>query len=184
MGRSEEFLPALRLAFPADLRSVVPCTTLRQANCYYSSSDAAVPDRYAAEKFYKDIVSGHVTLEGGWRLYSSGGGITVRLVLEYLIGVRVEKTRIIFDPVLPKALDGMFVEICILTRHCRLVYRIAGSTGVGVSVVRVNGAELPLQKIRNEYRSPRDDPVALELQTFLKSLSSEQNTIELFLGSQ
>jgi len=146
MGRSEEFLPALRLAFPADLRTVVPSSTLRQANCYYSSSDAAVPDRYAAMKFYKDIVSGRVTLEGGWRLYSSGGGISVRLVLEYLIGVRVEKTRIIFDPVLPKALDGMFVEVCVLSRHCRLVYRIAGKSGIGVNVVRVNGVELPLQK--------------------------------------
>ena len=45
-GDAEGFFEALRRATPIGIRSVVPAAAPRQANCYYSSSDAAVADRY------------------------------------------------------------------------------------------------------------------------------------------
>jgi len=40
VGRAEDFFQALCQANPIAIASVVPRATLRQANCYYSSSDA------------------------------------------------------------------------------------------------------------------------------------------------
>ncbi|HVM94873.1 MAG TPA: hypothetical protein VMT89_00725, partial [Candidatus Acidoferrales bacterium] len=47
-GDADGFLLALRQANPILLQSVVPNAKPRQANCYYSSSDAAFMDRYQA----------------------------------------------------------------------------------------------------------------------------------------
>src|SRR6185295_13994776 len=44
VGDAERFFHALCQANPIGIRSVVPGATLRQANCYYSSSDAAFAD--------------------------------------------------------------------------------------------------------------------------------------------
>ena len=42
VGRADDFFHALCQADPIGIRAVVPAATLRQANCYYSSSDAGV----------------------------------------------------------------------------------------------------------------------------------------------
>ena len=85
-GDAEAFFEALRRATPIGIRSVVAAAALRQANCYYSSSDAAVADRYEAAARYADVRAGRVPLEGGWRVYSSGAGIAVRLVHHSWVG--------------------------------------------------------------------------------------------------
>jgi 1,2-beta-oligoglucan phosphorylase len=74
-GDVEAFFLALCQANPIGIRSVVPAAALRQANCYYSSSDAAFADRYEAMAHYDRVKTGEVALEGGWRIYSSGAGI-------------------------------------------------------------------------------------------------------------
>ncbi len=78
-GDADAFLLALRKANPVALRSVVPAAQLRQANCYYSSSDAAFLDRYQALAEYEKVKTGEIAFEGGWRVYSSGAGIALRL---------------------------------------------------------------------------------------------------------
>ena len=87
--------------------TVVPNARLRQANCYTSSSDAAFPDRYQAAARYDEVKTGAVAVEGGWRVYSSGAGIAVRLVRECLLGLRLRRAELGIDPVLPRALDGL-----------------------------------------------------------------------------
>jgi cellobiose phosphorylase len=47
---------------------LVPSATLRQSNCYYSSSDAAFADRYEAYAEYGRAMRGDIPLNGGWRI--------------------------------------------------------------------------------------------------------------------
>ena len=78
---------------PIGIRDLVPSATLRQANCYYSSSDAAFSDRYEAFDDYDKVKRGEIPLEGGWRVYSSGAGIGVRLILQCFLGLRAGEIR-------------------------------------------------------------------------------------------
>ena len=79
-GEAERFFHALCQANPIGIRDVVPTATLRQANCYYSSSDAAFADRYeASARVRARRATATVALEGGWRVYSSGAGIALGL---------------------------------------------------------------------------------------------------------
>src|SRR4029434_8646353 len=107
LGEAEAFFRALRQANPVGLQAVVPNARPRQVNCYTSSSDAVFPDRYQAGARYDEVKTGAVAVEGGWRVYSSGAGIAVRLVRECLLGLRVRSAELEVDPVLPRSLDGL-----------------------------------------------------------------------------
>ena len=65
LGDADAFFLALRQANPIALANVVPSARPRQANCYYSSSDAAFADRYEASARYGDVKTGAVAFEGG-----------------------------------------------------------------------------------------------------------------------
>ncbi len=58
VGDAQRFFHALCQANPIGIRSIVPSATLRQANCYYSSSDAAFEDRYQASAEYERVARG------------------------------------------------------------------------------------------------------------------------------
>src|SRR5205823_2622030 len=90
VGDANGFFRALCQANPIGIRSVVPTATLRQANCYYSSSDAAFDDRYQASAEYERIKRGTIDLDGGWRVYSSGAGIALGLIVRRLLGLSCE----------------------------------------------------------------------------------------------
>jgi cellobiose phosphorylase len=74
----------LAAANPILLSQRLPNAALRQLNTYYTSSDAAFADRYEASAEWDRIRAGTIPLEGGWRIYSSGPGIYVRLLMRYL----------------------------------------------------------------------------------------------------
>ena len=150
-GDAEGFFMALCQANPIGIRSVVPSATLRQANCYYSSSDAAFQDRYQAFAEYGRVKKGEVPLDGGWRVYSSGPGIWTRLLIQCFLGWRVEHSTLVMDPVIPKALDGLGVEMDWRGRRMELTYRIEGK-GCGPKGVKLNGADLPWTRGPNPYR--------------------------------
>ncbi|MEM8781603.1 MAG: hypothetical protein AAGE65_02010 [Planctomycetota bacterium] len=52
----------------------------RQANAYFSSSDARFATRCEADARHADVYTGGVVCDGGWRIYSSGPGIFLGLV--------------------------------------------------------------------------------------------------------
>ena len=60
VGEADRFFHALCQANPIGIRAIVPRATLRQANCYYSSSDAAFADRYEASAEYQRVIEGRV----------------------------------------------------------------------------------------------------------------------------
>ncbi|MCE4537783.1 hypothetical protein LXT12_11035 [Pelomonas sp. P7] len=152
LGHAEAFLQALALAHPVALRDRVPSASPRQANCYYSSSDAAFADRYEAQAHYGRVLAGEVALDGGWRIYSSGPGIALGLVIGSLLGLRLEHDALLLDPVMPARLDGLTVQLGLADLRFELTYRV-GPRGHGVERVSDEaGGELPGERRPHAYR--------------------------------
>ncbi|HYD48069.1 MAG TPA: hypothetical protein VEB21_06975, partial [Terriglobales bacterium] len=150
-GDAGAFWRALQLANPIGIEELVASARRRQANCYYSSSDADFADRYQAEAEYERVKRGAVALEGGWRIYSSGAGIAVRLIVQCFLGLRRGHSQLTIDPVLPTELDGLEASTRLEDCEVRLVYR-SGSRGCGPVVIELNGAALPFTREANPYR--------------------------------
>jgi 1,2-beta-oligoglucan phosphorylase len=151
-GDVEAFFLALRQANSIAIGSVVPAAALRQANCYYSSSDTAFADRYEALAQYDKVKTGAVALEGGWRIYSSGAGIAMRLLHQCFLGLCQEKSVLRIDPVIPASLDSLQVEGELAGRKVQISYRI-GAAGYGPTAVTLNGQELSFTREVNLYRT-------------------------------
>lgn len=151
LGLADAFFAALSQAHPIALRQRVPTASLRQANCYYSSSDAAFADRYEAQAHYGRIASGRVALDGGWRIYSSGPGIALGLIQGVFLGVRPQARCLVLDPVLPPALSGLQAEVDIAGHPVQLELR-TGPAGCGPLWMELNGAPLPFGRGHNPYR--------------------------------
>jgi cellobiose phosphorylase len=151
-GDAGAFLAAVSQAVPIDLQSYVTAATRRQANCYYSSSDAAFRDRYQAYDEYDRALSGAVPLEGGWRVYSSGAGIATSLILRCLLGIRPSRSTLVIDPVLPQSLDGLRVELDIAGHRFDITYRV-GTRGSGPVALELNATPLPFKRGENSYRT-------------------------------
>jgi cellobiose phosphorylase len=150
-GDAEAFFLALRQANPIGIRQLVPGARLRQANCYYTSSDAAFADRYQAQEHYADVHAGAVALEGGWRVYSSGPGVALRLVHHCLAGIRRGRSRVWIDPVLPRGLDGLRARIELAGRELEIEYHIR-EFGCGPTALVLNGRPLDFETEANPYR--------------------------------
>ena len=146
VGEAEGLLKALSQANPAQA-PFLP----RQANVYFTSSDATFADRYQAQAEYEKLLRGEVALEGGWRLYSSGPGVFLRLVISHLLGLELKKSHLKLDPVIPKRLDGAQVEFELLGHEVQVLYHIA-QRGTGPEKVVLNGEELPYVRCLNPYR--------------------------------
>ena len=151
VGDSERFFHALCQANPILLREIVPTAALRPSNCYYSSSDAKFADRYQAHDEYERVLRGTIELDGGWRVYSSGAGILLSLIVRHLLGLRLEADALLIDPVLPPALDGLRVHAVLMGHEIEIVYRVQG-TGCGVDALTLDGRPLASIEEANPYR--------------------------------
>lgn len=151
-GDAKGLWHALQQINPIGLRGLVPSSALRQLNCYYSSSDADFSDRYEAKEHYEKVLSGEVALEGGWRVYSSGSGIAVRVMVQCFLGLRVEKDAVVIDPVIAPELSGLEVEWRVGEHHWLVSYRI-GDEGYGPLAVELNGVKLEGTRLPHPYRN-------------------------------
>jgi cellobiose phosphorylase len=177
-GDSEAFFEALRKANPIGLQKWVPMATLRQVNCYYSSSDAAFADRYQAFAGYDRMMKGEVALDGGWRVYSSGAGIGMGLILRGLFGLRQEKSRLIVDPVIPQALDGLRIELELAGRMIKVTYHIE-QQGHGPTAIGLNGTRLPFSRGPNPYRTGAAE---VPMGAVTENLKDKENRLAVWLG--
>jgi cellobiose phosphorylase len=178
VGDAEGFFQALCQANPIGSSAIVPRATCRQANCYYSSSDAAFEDRYQASAQYERVAGGTVALDGGWRVYSSGAGIALGLIVRCFLGLSCESDALRIDPVIPRALDGLRAQTTLLGRPIELRYRIGGA-GCGVNEIVLN--ERPLAFSR-EPNSHRRGAALVAVAAVLEGLAGGQNTLIIDIG--
>ena len=97
-------------------------------------------------------MKGEVPFEGGWRVYSSGAGIGVKLILQRFFGLRPGNSVLGIDPVIPRSLDGLKVELNFAGRRMEVVYRVQND-GFGPARVELNGFDLPFTRSANPYRT-------------------------------
>jgi cellobiose phosphorylase len=152
VGDAQGLLRSLALAHPVQLRERLPQASLRQANCYYSSSDAAFRDRYQAQEEYARVAAGTVALDGGWRVYSSGPGIMLSLLVTGLLGVRREGDTLIIDPVIAPELSGLRAELSVLGRRVQMEVQV-DRLGYSPRLITLNGRPLAFTRADNPYRA-------------------------------
>jgi len=175
VGDAERFFRALCQANPIGIQSIVPTATLRQANCYYSSSDAAFADRYQASEEYDRVARGTIDLDGGWRVYSSGAGIALGLTVRRFLGLSCEARALRVDPVMPPSLNGLRVRTILRGRALQVEYQV-GKSGCGVTQVSLNGETLSLTTEPNPHRR---GAALVDLQAVLKSLQPGKNLLRV-----
>jgi cellobiose phosphorylase len=176
LGQAEAFFEALGKAHPLGLQALVPQANLRQANCYFSSSDAAFADRYQASADYAQVSLGQVALDGGWRIYSSGPGIALGLVVNRFLGLRRERGRLILDPVMPASLDGLRGSLALLGRLIEIEYRL-GSHGCGPTRLELNGQALEFSRGANPYRLGAAE---LDVLGLCRQLAADRNRLVIW----
>jgi cellobiose phosphorylase len=179
LGAADAFFRALCQANPIGIRSLIPSATLRQANCYYSSSDAQFADRYQASDEYARVKEGTIPFDGGWRVYSSGAGIAAGLIVRRLFGFSVEAEVLSIDPVIPAALDGLQIETSLLGRAVEVHYRI-GKSGCGVTAIALNGTALPLDYASNPHRR---GAARVSKASFARHLKRDANVLQISVGA-
>ena len=178
LGHAEAMLKAFGMVNPADLKSSVINALPRQANAYFSSSDADVASRYEAASRYDEIVSGKIGVHGGWRIYSSGPGIFLSLVLNRMLGIRRHYKHIVIDPVLPCELNGLEAVIPWGKKWLTVRFEIL-RTNHTPSKIRLNGIELqPAKLTNNPYRK---GGCMIDATTFDRHLTPVDNLLEITL---
>jgi len=176
-GRADAFLKALRQAIPVAYRDIVPCGDIRQSNCYYSSSDVTFKNRYEADELYDEIKTGKITVKGGWRVYSSGPGIYIGLIITRLLGLRVESGQVIIDPVIPQSMDGLSASMDFRGHSVTFVYAIKERC-FGPKAISINGKPIKFAYEDNKYRQ---GGAVIPTDQFFERLNQQDNTVEIQL---
>jgi 1,2-beta-oligoglucan phosphorylase len=110
---------ALEIVNPISVTERLAHASPRQRNAYFSSSDAAFPDRYRASAEWPRVKAGAVAVDGGWRIYSSGPGLYTNVLLSHALGIRRRFGERMVEPVLPGWLGRVSLEMVIDGRHDR-----------------------------------------------------------------
>jgi cellobiose phosphorylase len=176
-GKAEAFVKALRQAIPVGYRDVVPCSDYRQSNCYYSSSDVSFKNRYEADERYDEIITGHVLLKGGWRVYSSGPGIFIGLIITRLLGLRMEAGKIIIDPVLPHSWDGFTASAHVKGYPVVFQYSVKNKTH-GPQSISLNGKAMSFHPEKNKYRP---GGAVIQADAFMAQLHPKENVVRILM---
>lgn len=172
IGDADETWWALQTVNPLGLCERLPNALPRQANVYFSSSDADFPDRYEAEKRFEDLRNGTVGVRAGWRLYSSGPGLYLHKVRCALLGIREYYDEIHFDPMLPRAADGLTVTLNHEGANTTIRYVTADEPAV-----RINGRDLATRPhTADPYRCRG---MILDRKAYRNALDKKGNHVEI-----
>jgi 1,2-beta-oligoglucan phosphorylase len=175
MGKAEALVKALRQAIPVGYREVVPCGDFRQSNCYYSSSDVTFKNRYEADDRYDEVKTGNIALKGGWRVYSSGPGIYIGLIITRLLGLRIESGNVIIDPVMPFSMNGISATLNFMGYPVLFRYRI-NENNFSPKAISINGKVL---NFTNEENRCRQGGAIIPKNQFLSMLNLQENIVVL-----
>jgi cellobiose phosphorylase len=176
MGRAEEAFRGLLAVCPIGLHQTVTNALPRQANAYFSSSDADFADRGQASLEFDRVRTGEVGVKGGWRVYSSGPGIYLNQLISNVLGLRRHFDDVVIDPILPRRADGLTFEREEGGRRVRYRFDVSGD-GLAPSDIRVNGASLEGgRRVEQPYRA---GGLAFPHATWVAALDRDVNVVEV-----
>jgi cellobiose phosphorylase len=101
LGEPDAVWEALDVVNPVNVTEHVANASLRQRNAYFSSSDAAFADRYEASTEWSRVSAGTIPVDGGWRVYSSGPGLYLNMLIRHALGTRRYYGERIERPLIP-----------------------------------------------------------------------------------
>jgi 1,2-beta-oligoglucan phosphorylase len=107
LGESQALWDALVVVNPIAVTDRLAHASLRQRNAYFSSSDAAFRDRYQASAEWERVKADAIAVDGGWRIYSSGSGLYINMLIQHALGVRRYFGKRIMRPCLPASQKGL-----------------------------------------------------------------------------
>jgi CRISPR-associated protein Csx3 len=177
VGRADELLDLVLRISPVAIADVVPNAQPRQANLYFSSSDAQVYDRYEAAASMEKLREGKIGALAGWRLYSSGPGIYIALVINHLFGIRRSFGEVVLDPVLPPSMNGAQLSLdwqgkCVSWNyHC-------SEQSYAPQRVLINGTTVNGRRIKQPYR---EGGFAIDTAQFDALLHDKENVVDIYL---
>jgi 1,2-beta-oligoglucan phosphorylase len=119
LGEADALWEALQVASPITVTEHLAHASPRQRNAYFSSSDVAFPDRYRASAEWRRVKAADVAVDGGWRIYSSGPGLYTNVLLSHALGIRRRFGERVVEPVLPRSLGRVTLEMVIDGRRER-----------------------------------------------------------------
>ena len=133
LGEADALWEALQVVNPIAVTERLAHASPRQRNAYFSSSDAAFCDRYEASAKWPRVKAGELAVDGGWRIYSSGPGLYTNLLLCHALGVRRRFGEPIVQPVLPRSLGRVILEMEVdgWRQRWKLAAADAGSPPIG-----------------------------------------------------
>jgi 1,2-beta-oligoglucan phosphorylase len=178
IGRPEEAFAGLLAVCPIRLDLRVPNALPRQANAFFSSSDAAFLDRRQASRQFDRLRTGRVGVKGGWRVYSSGPGIYLNQLISNVLGLRSSFDDVVIDPVLPRDADGLTFDVERDGRRIRYRYRVEGR-GFSPDEVRVNGR--PLKGVRTADNPYRPGGMLVSKRDFRAALDRRENVVDVIV---
>ena len=177
LGDADRAWRAVGQVMAPGLTGRVPNALPRQANVYFSSSDAVFADRAEAQARFSSVRTGEVPVASGWRLYSSGPGIMVGLAVRCLAGFQPHFDKIRIAPLLPPRSRSLRAEFPFEGQTLRWhVRKDAGSA----PRLTVNGTSLPLKAGRF---SPYREAYEVCRANFVAALRQGLNEIELVMTS-
>ncbi|OPH56433.1 cellobiose phosphorylase [Paenibacillus ferrarius] len=175
LGKAGEAWKGLEMINPVGIRDVVPNAELRQSNTYFSSSDGKFNTRYEAQDRFGELKAGRVAVKGGWRIYSSGPGIYMNQLISNVLGIRLDGSDLVIDPVLPEQLDGLRFDFMVKGSPVKFTYHIKGRAE---SYVKVNGEEVAAAATANRYRQ---GGLRIREQHLSSLLNEDANLIDVYV---
>ena len=125
-------LAELDKVLPMQLHQRIPGLLPRQGNSYFASSDLQMATRYEFSGKLNAQVSQNMLARGGWRIYSSGPGITLSLLRQQLLGIRRLDggNRLQLNPLIAANLLPNSRSFCV-----RIIHPFAGLTAANKLLV-------------------------------------------------
>ncbi|KAF1297505.1 cellobiose phosphorylase [Enterococcus sp. JM4C] len=148
IGETEEAWHALEIINPISIADYVPNAEMRQANVYFSSSDGDFKTRLEAQENFGKLKDGTVGVKGGWRIYSSGPGIYLNQLLTAVLGIREQTEQVVFDPILPKELDGLSLNYQLFGKPVTITFHLNRQ-----AAVEIDGKPVTFTREENPYRT-------------------------------
>ena len=107
LGEAQAMWEGLLVVNPIAVTDCLAHASLRQRNAFFSSSDAAFANRYQASDEWERLKEGKVAVDGGWRIYSSGPGLYIYILIQHALGLRRQLGRRIVKTCLPASQEGL-----------------------------------------------------------------------------